>query len=259
LAAGALLSFLVGDAVLAAPGPVEIQFNRDIRPILSDTCLPCHGPDQNKRKGKLVLDVREEAIAKGAILPGKPDESELIKRIFTSDEDDLMPPPDSHKTLTSAQKESFRKWIAQGAEYQKHWAYVPPVKPAVPAAQNGIDFLVQKRLSQIGLNPSPEADRRTLARRLSFDLVGLPPSPEDAAVFAKDASRMRARSSSEIARLPHSASEWPWLVGPGGLPTHWVSSDNPRSVWPSRLCHQLVQRDKPFDQFTREQLASDCS
>src|SRR6267154_354922 len=142
------------------------SYNRDIRPVLSENCFYCHGPDPNKRKGKLRLDVREEAIAKQAIVPGKPAESEVVRRILTKDPDDLMPPPESHKTLTPAQKELLRRWIAEGAEYQNHWAYVPPLKSAVPAGLNGIDFLVQKRLKEIGLKPSPEADRRTLARRL---------------------------------------------------------------------------------------------
>src|SRR5437899_521511 len=155
----------------------KLSYNRDIRPVLSENCFYCHGPDPNKRKGKLRLDVRAEALAKQAIVPGKPNESELVRRIFTKDTDDLMPPPESHKILTPAQKELLRRWIAEGAEYQSHWAYVPPLKPPVPADRNGIDFLVQQRLKEIGLQPSPEADQRTLARRLSVDLVGLPPDP----------------------------------------------------------------------------------
>src|SRR5881296_1179978 len=127
------------------------SYNRDIRPVLSENCFYCHGPDPNKRKGKLRLDVREEALAKQAIVPGKPNESELVRRIFTKDTDDLMPPPESHKVLTPAQKELLRRWIAEGGEYQNHWAYVPPVKAPVPAGRNGIDFLVQKRLNEIGL------------------------------------------------------------------------------------------------------------
>src|SRR5438874_10598589 len=130
---GGVLVAAPTDALRAAAISNEIRFNRDIRPVLSDNCFFCHGPDQNKRKGKLRLDVREEAIARLAIVPGKPDESKLIQRIFTTDTDDLMPPPQSHKTLTPEQKQLFRRWIAQGAEYQKHWAYVPPVKPSVPA------------------------------------------------------------------------------------------------------------------------------
>ena len=151
------------------------QFNRDVRPILSDNCFACHGPDTKKVKGGLRLDLREQAIkpAKSgeiAIIPGQAERSELIARIFATDPDDVMPPPDSHKTLTSGQKELLRRWIAQGAEYQGHWAYLAPVKPAVPGFRNGIDFLVRRRLQALNLQPSPEADRRTLARRLYFDL-----------------------------------------------------------------------------------------
>src|SRR5713226_8157993 len=119
----------------------KISYNRDIRPVLSDNCFFCHGPDQKKRKAKLRLDIREEALAKNAFVPGAPDKSELIRRVFTTDTDDLMPPPASHKTLTLAQKQLFRRWIAQGAEYQKHWAYLPPVRPSVPSNRDAIDFL----------------------------------------------------------------------------------------------------------------------
>src|SRR5205823_4369303 len=119
-------------------------------------CFFCHGPDEKKRKGKLRLDIREQALARNAFVPGQADKSELVRRIFTTDADDLMPPPASQRTLTPAQKQLLRKWIAQGAEYEKHWAYVPPVKPPVPSNRNAIDFLVQKRLREIGLEPSHE-------------------------------------------------------------------------------------------------------
>ncbi|MDZ4287866.1 MAG: DUF1549 domain-containing protein, partial [Prosthecobacter sp.] len=175
------------------PIPAKIVFNRDIRPILSDTCFHCHGPDKNARKANLRLDLREEALKaakSGAIpiVPGKPEESEFAKRVLTDDEDDLMPPPKAHKPLSPRQKELFRLWIAQGAEYQKHWAYEPPVKAAIPPGQNGVDALVQKRLTEIGLKPSPEADRRLLIRRLYFDLLGLPPTPQEVAAFVQDAA-----------------------------------------------------------------------
>ena len=132
-----------------------ISYNRDVRPILSDKCFYCHGPDQNKRKGKFRLDVREDAVAKKAIVPGQPDESEMIRRIRATAEDEVMPPPDSHKRLTPAQKELLRRWIAAGAKYEAHWAYVPPVKPATPPDKNAIDVLVRQRLRELGLKPSP--------------------------------------------------------------------------------------------------------
>jgi len=172
------IGYLVFALVVSARAEETISYNRDVRPILSDNCFHCHGPDQKKRKGKFRLDVREDAVAKGAIVPGKPQESELIRRIFTANPDDLMPPAEAHKTLTPAQKKLLRRWIADGAKYEKHWAYVPPVKPSVPPNKNAIDALVRQRLRELGLKPSPPADRRTLARRLYFDLIGLPPKPE---------------------------------------------------------------------------------
>lgn len=179
-------------SLLAAP---PISYNRDIRPILSDACFHCHGPDQNTRKGKFRLDVREDAVAKGAIVPGKPDESEIIKRIYTADQDDLMPPAEAHKTLSETQKILLRRWVANGAKYEKHWAYVPPVKPATAAGKNPIDVLVRERLRELKLKPSPPADRRTLARRLYFDLIGLPPKSEEVEAFAAD------KSSDAVSRL----------------------------------------------------------
>jgi hypothetical protein len=245
----------------AAKSPDKLSYNRDIRPILSENCFFCHGPDQNKRKGKLRLDVREEAIAKKAFVPGKPDEGELIKRIFSTDTDDLMPPPESHKTLTPAQKQLLRRWIAQGAEYQRHWAYVPPEKPAVPGGQNGIDFLVQKRLGEIGLKPSLEADRRTLLRRLSIDLIGLPPSPEEAVAFAKDkSSDAYGQRVDNLLSSPHFGERIGigWLDVVRFADTIGYHSDNPRNVWPYRdFVIKSFNENKPFDQFTREQLAGD--
>src|SRR5688572_20489671 len=165
-----------------------IRYNQSIRPLLSDNCFACHGPDAGQRKGKLRLDIREAALEKKAIVPGKPEESELVKRIFTQDADDLMPPAESHKVLTSDQKELLKEWIAQGAEYEGHWAYIAPVKPATAARRNGADPLVQQRLKSIGLKPSAQADQRTLIRRLYFDLVGLPPTPAEVEAFEKDTS-----------------------------------------------------------------------
>src|SRR6187401_2683393 len=134
-----ILASLVSVGVVAAAEPV--RFNRDVRPIMSDTCFHCHGPDKNARKGGLRLDIREEALkpAKSGelpIVPGKPEESEIIKRLFTEDKDDLMPPEEAHKTFTPEQKETFRRWVAEGAEYEPHWAYTPLAKPAVPKIPN---------------------------------------------------------------------------------------------------------------------------
>ena len=256
-----LLLASVISAAEAAPSPGKISYNRDIRPVLSDKCFFCHGPDPNKRKAKLRLDVREEALAKQAFIPGKPDESELIRRIFTTDLDDLMPPPESHKTLTSAEKQMFRRWIAQGAGYQKHWAYVPPVKPSVPPNRNGIDFLVQERLKELGLKPSPEADRRTLARRLYFDLIGLPPRPEEVAAFEKDkSSDAYGKLVEKLLASPHYGERMAigWLDVVRFADTIGYHSDNPRNVWPYRdYVIKSFNENKRYDEFTREQLAGD--
>jgi hypothetical protein len=248
-------------ATVGAKPPAKISYNRDIRPILSDNCFFCHGPDQNKRKAKLRLDVREEALAKEAFVPGKPDDSELVRRIFTTDTDDVMPPPDSHKHLTPEQKELLRRWIAEGAAYERHWAYLPPVKAEVPAGRNGIDFLVQKRLKEIGLKPSPEADRRTLARRLHFDLTGLPPEPEEVDEFEKDKSpQAYSRLVETLLASPHYGERMAmgWLDVVRFADTIGYHSDVPRNVWPFRdYVIRSFNQNKPFDRFTREQLAGD--
>src|SRR5436309_154255 len=170
------------------------RYNHDIRPILSDNCFYCHGPDKNKRKAKLRLDVREVAVEKEAIIPGKPDESQLVKRIYTTDADDVMPPPETHKTLTAEQKQMLRQWIAEGAEYEPHWAYVKPARPVVPdiknpqRVRNPIDAFILHALETRGIQPSPEADKRTVLRRLSLDLIGLPPTREEVESFLHDSS-----------------------------------------------------------------------
>src|SRR5436305_10262562 len=146
----------------AAPAQSKIDFNRDIRPILSDKCFACHGPDTTKLKGKLRLDVRDVAIQKGAIVPGKPDDSELVRRINAADAEARMPPPQSNKTLTAVEKDLLKRWIAAGADYKVHWAFVAPRRPALPAAKdsawprNGIDHFILARLEQAGLAPPPE-------------------------------------------------------------------------------------------------------
>ncbi len=242
-------------------GADKISYNRDIRPILSDNCFHCHGPDLKARKGKFRLDVREDAVAKGAIVPGKPKESELVARIFTLNQDDMMPPLEAHKSLTSAQKDMLRRWIANGAVYEKHWAYVPPVKPLTSPGKNAIDVLVRQRLHQLGLKPSPQADRRTLARRLYFDLVGLPPKPGDVEAFAQD------KSPDAVSRLIDRLMASPefgermaigWLDIVRFADTIGYHSDNPRNVWPYRdYVIKAFNENKRFDQFTREQLAGD--
>src|SRR5882724_10598686 len=165
----------------AAPASGSIEFNRDIRPIISENCFACHGTDSASRKAGLRLDRPEDATAprkdsQPAIVPGKPDASLLIQRINASDPDDIMPPVKSHKVLTAQQKDLLKRWIAAGAQYQPHWSLIAPKRPALPTVQNRrwvrnpIDYFILARLEQAGLQPAPEADRRTLARRLSLDL-----------------------------------------------------------------------------------------
>jgi hypothetical protein len=245
----------------SATGAQQITYNRDIRPILSDDCFHCHGPDQKTRKGKFRLDVSEDAVAKRAIVPGKPQESALIDRIFARNPDDVMPPPEAHKTLTLAQKELLRRWIAGGAKYEKHWAYVPPVKPFTPPSKNPIDALIRQRLDEVGLKPSRPADRDTLIRRLYFDLAGLPPTLREVDAFEHD------KSPDAVSRLVEKLLASPrfgermairWLDVVRFADTIGYHSDNPRNVWPYRdYVIKAFNENMPFDQFTREQLAGD--
>jgi Protein of unknown function (DUF1553)/Protein of unknown function (DUF1549)/Planctomycete cytochrome C len=244
----------------AAPVPA-VEYNRQIRPILSENCFFCHGPDAAKRKGKLRLDVRDAAVKKAAFVPGKPGESELIRRIFASNPDDLMPPPGSNRSLTPAQKEQLRRWIGAGAVYQEHWAYEKPVKPALPAKLNPIDGLVLRRLQAVQLSPSAEADRRTLARRVYFDLLGLPPRPEDVQSFLRDKSpEAYERLVEKLLASPHYGERMAmgWLDVVRYADTIGYHSDNPRNTWPYRdYVIKAFNENKRFDVFTREQLAGD--
>src|SRR5688572_28119638 len=174
--------------LLAAALPAEVRFNRDIRPIMADTCFRCHGPDKNTRMAGMRLDIRDEALkptASGAvpIVPGDPEKSAIVQRVFAP-APRTMPPAHIHKDLTAAQKQTIRQWVAEGAKYEGHWAYQPVQRPALAS----IDAFIQERLAREGLKPSPEADRRTLIRRVSLDLTGLPPTPEEITAFLKDTS-----------------------------------------------------------------------
>lgn len=239
----------------------ELQFNRDVRPILADHCFACHGPDAANRKADLRLDVRDDAIAAGAIVPGDADKSGLVARILSEKPDERMPPPEAKKDLSQAQREVLRKWIAQGARYQKHWAYEPPQRAAIPQGENGIDFLVRKRLAKLGLKPSPEADRRMLLRRLSFDLVGLPPSPDEVAAFANDKSPdAYEKVIDRLLASPHYGERMAigWLDVVRFADTIGYHSDNPRNIWPYRdWVIASFNQNKPFDRFTLEQIAGD--
>ena len=256
-ACATLVCFLSAAAASATP----VSFNRDIRPILSDNCFSCHGPDASHRQADLRLDIRDDAVTAGAIVPGKPAESTLVSRINATDSDELMPPPESHKKLDAKQKELLTRWIEEGAEYQKHWAYEQPVKVAVPAGTNGVDHLVRKRLAEVGLAPSPEADRRTLIRRLSLDLLGLPPTPDEVAAFVAD-TRPDAYVLlvDRLLASPHYGEQMAigWLDVVRFADTIGYHSDNARNVWPYRdWVIRSFNANQPFDEFTIHQVAGD--
>ena len=258
---GCVAALWLGIPCIAAENPAAVQFNRDIRPILSDNCFYCHGPDASHRQADLRLDLRDAAVAAGAIVPGKPAESTIVTRIQATDPDEIMPPPESHKKLDAKQKDLLTRWIAQGAEYQNHWAYEPPVKAAVPAGAKAIDQLVVARLATLGLKPSAEADRRTLIRRLSFDLTGLPPTPEEVEAFANDPSPdAYDKLVDRLLASPHYGERMAigWLDVVRFADTIGYHSDNPRNVWPYRdWVIRSFNDNKPFDRFTIEQLAGD--
>ncbi|MFM7398394.1 MAG: PSD1 and planctomycete cytochrome C domain-containing protein [Verrucomicrobiota bacterium] len=255
-----LLSLFLA-ASTAAPLPDKVDFNRDVRPILSENCFYCHGPDASHRKAKLRLDLRDAALAKEAFIPGKPEESELSKRLDAEDPEERMPPADSHKKLDDRQKAVLRKWIAQGAEYRQHWSYEPPVKPSAPAGSEGVDHLVEAGLKPLGLTPGPEADRRTLARRLHLDLLGLPPTPEEVDAFVKDASPdAYPRLVERLLASPHYGERMAitWLDVVRFADTIGYHSDTPRNIWPYRdWVIRSFNDNKPFDRFTLEQVAGD--
>jgi hypothetical protein len=244
-----------------------VEFNRDIRPILVDHCFACHGADSASRKADLRLDKRESAVEMGAIVPGDAAASSLIERIESHDPETLMPPPAVKKPLQPEQKELLKAWIASGAEYQPHWSFIAPVRPAVPEVQdkawvkNPIDNFILAKLESMGLAPAPEADRRTLARRLSLDLTGLPPEPAVVEAFVADASPDAYEKF--VDRLLES-KHWGehrgrhWLDVARYADTHGIHFDNYREVWSYRdWVIKAFNQNKPFDQFTIEQIAGD--
>jgi hypothetical protein len=268
-ARGVLGPLLLVLACAPAPAGAEdrVQFNRDIRPILSENCYFCHGPDRKHRDSGLRLDIREEAVGKEAIVPGKPDESELYLRVTSDDDLERMPPKKANKHLTAAQKELLGRWIAEGAEYQPHWAYVVPERPTVTAVkrrewvQNPVDAFILRRLEDRKLAPSREADRRTLLRRLSLDLVGLPPTPEEVARFlADDDPRAYERQLDRLLESPHYGERMavPWLDLVRFSDTVGYHGDQNQRIFPYRdYVIAAFNANKPFDVFTIEQLAGD--
>lgn len=244
----------------------SVSFNRDIRPILSNNCYSCHGPDKSTRKAKLRIDNQKDAHEE-TIVPGKPEESEFYYRISTDDEDDMMPHPDSTKSLTQGEKDLLKRWIEEGAEYEKHWAYVAP-KPTEPPVienrswtKNPIDQFVLARLAVEGLSPVQEAERRTLIRRVSLDLIGLPPTPQEVEDFVSDAAsdayeKLVDRVLNSPAYGEHMARFWLDAARYGD--THGLHLDNYREIWPYRdWVISAFNDNKSFDDFLLEQMAGD--
>lgn len=244
-----------------------VQYNRHIRPILAQNCFACHGPDSAARQADLRLDIREMAVKAGVIVPGKAEQSEVVRRIFSTDPDEMMPPPESHKKLSVEEKELIKRWVAAGAEYQPHWAFIPPKRSAVPEVKNPgwcrspIDRFILARLEQAGLSPNPEADRRTLARRVWFDLTGLPPSPADIDAFVADTSpEAYEKLVDRLLASPHWGEHRAryWLDAARYADTHGLHFDNYREIWTYRdWVIEAFNQNMPFDRFTIEQLAGD--
>lgn len=264
--------FLVASTALALPlGAAEpLAFNRDIRPILSKTCFTCHGPDAAAVKGELRLDIRERALKGGesgkpAIVPGKPEESMVVKHITSKDPDDIMPPPEAHMKFTAEDAAKLTRWIKEGAVYEGHWAFQTPKKAPVPevadASPNPIDHFIAAKLKSENLAFSPEADRPTLIRRATFDLTGLPPSLEEVKAFIEDPSPNAYEAL--IDRLlasprfgEHFAVEW--LDASRYADTNGYSIDGGRHQWIWRdWVIKSYNDNQPYDQFLTEQLAGD--
>jgi hypothetical protein len=241
------------------------DFNRDIRPILSENCFLCHGQDPEHRGGDLRLDIREEAVAVrdgiAAIVPGDPKNSDIIKRIISKDPDMVMPPPKAHMpAMKPEQLALLEKWIENGAEYQPHWSFVDPKKKETPTA-NPVDHFINKRLKEKNLTAAPVADDNTLVRRIHLDLTGLPPGPQDINAYLDDKSSDRWEKL--IDRLMSSTQfaermAMPWLDGARYSDTHGYSIDDHRDMWAWRdWVINAFQKNQPYDQFVTEQIAGD--
>lgn len=267
----ALQAALALPVVAAAAADSPVDFDREIRPMLSENCFACHGPDESKRKAGRRLDTREGVLATKdgvtAVVPGQSEASALIQRALSHDPDEVMPPPKSGKQLTSAQLEKLRLWIDQGAVWQGHWAFAKPVRPAPPAVRdaawmrNPIDAFVLERLEKAKLAPQVEAEPRTLIRRLSLDLRGLPPTPEEVEAFLADGDG--GAYGALVDRLlasPHYGERMAqlWLDLARFADSDGYHDDTPRAMWRFRdYVIEAFNANKPFDQFTVEQIAGD--
>ncbi|MCX7665582.1 MAG: PSD1 and planctomycete cytochrome C domain-containing protein [Gemmataceae bacterium] len=265
-----LATLLVIGPLVRAAEPSKIDYNRDIKPILANSCFTCHGPDEKARKAKLRLDLREEAI-RSAIKPKDSAQSPLIQRITSNDATEVMPPPAAKKTSINAEQLALlKRWIDEGANYDEHWAYRKPVKPAIPQindpqlkswVQSPIDAFIAKGFEMNKLTPAPVADRVTLARRLAFDLIGIAPSPSEVDRFVNDKSPEAYQNYvNSLLSSPHYGERMAqmWLDAVRYADTGGYHSDNHRDVWMYRdWVIQSFNQNKPFDRFTIEQLAGD--
>ncbi len=266
------VTILCVPAQAAGPTRAPVDFARQVRPILAENCFECHGPDPRGRKGKLRVDIREGLLADrggyAVVVPNRPEESELISRITAESPDELMPPHDSRRSLTKQQVELLERWVAEGAVWTEHWAFSPPLRPAIPKSagsrwcKNPIDAFILDRLAQAGQEPSPEADRITLIRRLSLDLLGLPPTPEEVDRFVLEpAVDAYERLVDSLLASPHFGERWarPWLDLVRYADSDGYEDDRSRpDAWRYRdWVISALNRDMPFDQFTIEQIAGD--
>jgi hypothetical protein len=267
LMAGLILLGLSESAQARPQDSNPLDFNRDIRPILAENCFFCHGQDAKTREADLRLDDRSAAVAAGAVSPGEPDDSELVTRILSDDLDEVMPPPSSARTLTSEQREMLVRWIAEGAAYAEHWAFETPQRPTVPEvpddnwSRNSIDRFVLDKLQQAGKRPSPEADRRTLVKRLFADLIGLPPTAEEIREFLDDDGPQAYENLVErLFNRPEYGERMalPWLDAARYADSNGFQQDGDHWQWIWRdWVVRALNDDLPFDQFSIWQLAGD--
>ncbi len=255
-----------------APASPQVDFQRVVRPILSENCFHCHGPDANTRMADLRLDTREGVFAKREngtppVTPGNLQSSLVYQRITQADPALRMPPESSHKVLTDAQKDILKRWIADGATWKEHWSFVPPSRASLPPVKakdwvrNPVDAFVLAKLEAVGLEPAPEAERRALIRRLSLDLTGLPPAPAEVEQFVNDSS---PQAYEQLVDRMMASKHWGehrgryWLDAARYADTHGIHIDNYREMWPYRdWVINAFNRNLPFDRFTIEQLAGD--
>lgn len=249
----------------------QIDFDRDIRPILASRCFHCHGPDENTREADLRLDLRqgtfEDRGGYAAVVAGDPEASELVRRIVSEDEAEVMPPPEAKLSLTDVEKQKLRQWIDEGATWDQHWSFVTPARPSPPEVRlrdwpiNAVDYFILSKLESSGLKPSRAASRETLIRRVTLDLTGLPPTPDDVASFIADnSSDAYEKVVDRLLDSPYYGQRmaWEWLDAARYADTDGFQGDPTRSMWPWRdWLVDALNSNKPFDQFTIEMLAGD--